>query len=87
MGYLIKSFITLYQKFFSPVLHALGGPGCGCRFSPTCSQYCIEAIDEYGVIKGVYLGVLRIVRCNPWGGMGLDPVPSRCKEERGEFSN
>lgn len=46
-----------------------------CRFTPTCSQYTIEAIRKHGIIKGGYLAVRRILRCNPWGGHGYDPVP------------
>ena len=46
-----------------------------CRFTPTCSQYAIEAIKRHGPIKGLYLAVRRILRCHPWGGSGYDPVP------------
>ena len=45
-----------------------------CRFTPTCSEYTIEAIEEYGVIKGIKLGIKRILRCSPHGGFGFDPV-------------
>lgn len=48
-----------------------------CRHIPTCSNYAIEAIMEYGTIKGSYLAIKRIVRCNPWGTSGYDPVPKR----------
>lgn len=46
-----------------------------CRFSPSCSQYAIEAIGKYGAIKGSWLAMKRLLRCNPWGGCGHDPVP------------
>ncbi len=46
-----------------------------CRFTPTCSQYMIEAIHKYGAFKGISLGLRRIRRCHPWGGSGYDPVP------------
>ncbi|MEO0463027.1 MAG: membrane protein insertion efficiency factor YidD [Pseudomonadota bacterium] len=46
-----------------------------CRFSPSCSQYAIEALGKYGTIKGGWLAVKRIARCHPWGGCGHDPVP------------
>ena len=46
-----------------------------CRFTPTCSQYMIEAIKKYGSIKGIYLGIKRILRCHPKGKSGYDPVP------------
>ncbi|MBQ1836828.1 MAG: membrane protein insertion efficiency factor YidD, partial [Paludibacteraceae bacterium] len=46
-----------------------------CRYTPTCSQYALEAIQKHGPLKGLYLAVRRILRCNPWGGSGYDPVP------------
>ena len=46
-----------------------------CRYAPSCSQYAIEALGKYGAIKGGWLALKRIVRCNPWGGHGHDPVP------------
>ncbi|MBR5105224.1 MAG: membrane protein insertion efficiency factor YidD [Alistipes sp.] len=61
--------IRFYQKFISP----LKPPSC--RFTPTCSQYAIEAIRKYGPIKGCWLAAKRIGRCHPWGGSGYDPVP------------
>ena len=72
---LIKVAIRGYQVVISPVLHWIGGPGSGCRFEPTCSWYCLEAVEQHGARQGLYLGVRRLVRCHPWGGAGLDPVP------------
>jgi len=46
-----------------------------CRFTPTCSEYALEAIKKYGPFKGFYLSFKRIMRCHPWGGQGYDPVP------------
>lgn len=46
-----------------------------CRYTPTCSQYAIEAINKHGAIKGLWLAIKRICRCHPWGGSGYDPVP------------
>lgn len=57
-----------YQKAISPLLPHV------CRYQPTCSQYMIEAIQVYGVWKGLFLGIKRILRCHPWGGSGYDPV-------------
>jgi putative membrane protein insertion efficiency factor len=62
-------FILMYQKFISPLLRP------SCRFHPTCSEYSIQAITKYGATKGVFLSLKRILRCNPWGGSGLDPIP------------
>ena len=58
-----------YKRFISP------GLGFNCRFTPTCSQYAIEAIKKHGPFKGLYLAVRRLLRCHPWGGSGYDPVP------------
>ncbi len=63
--------VRVYQKFLSPLLPP------SCRYQPTCSQYMIDAINEWGPLKGIWLGLKRIVRCHPWGGHGHDPVPSK----------
>lgn len=67
--------VRFYQIFISAPLHFLTGPFGGCRFEPTCSQYFIEAVLVHGPLKGTGMGVWRIMRCQPWGGEGLDPVP------------
>ncbi|MDD3108275.1 MAG: membrane protein insertion efficiency factor YidD [Alistipes sp.] len=46
-----------------------------CRFTPTCSAYCVEALRKHGLLKGCYLSLRRLMRCHPWGGSGYDPVP------------
>lgn len=61
--------IKLYQWIISPWL------GPKCRYTPTCSQYALEAFKKYGPIKGFWLALKRIIRCHPWGGHGYDPVP------------
>ena len=61
--------IKLYQWILSPLL------GPKCRFTPTCSQYSMQAFKKYGVFKGLWLTIKRIGRCHPWGGHGYDPVP------------
>ena len=66
---LIILLVKVYKKFISPLLP------CACRFHPTCSEYMIQAIQLHGICKGLYLGIRRILRCNPWGGSGDDPVP------------
>ena len=68
--------IRFYQKFISP-----RKPRC-CRFYPSCSQYAIEAIEEWGAVAGLGLSVWRILRCNPFGKCGSDPVPRRRRRKR-----
>ncbi|MGB0371950.1 MAG: membrane protein insertion efficiency factor YidD [Opitutales bacterium] len=75
MHRIILGFLRLYQLVLSPILHAIAGPGFGCRFYPTCSQYAIEAVKIHGAVRGLWLSLKRIIRCNPWGGSGVDPVP------------
>ncbi len=77
MKFLLSALIRFYQRFLSKPLHALGGPGAGCRFSPTCSQYFLDALKEHGSLRGSWLGIKRICRCHPWGGCGHDPVPPK----------
>jgi putative membrane protein insertion efficiency factor len=77
MLFLARLFIRGYQLVLSPVLSFLAGPGGGCRFEPTCSAYYLEALETHGVLRGSWLGVCRLARCNPWGGRGHDPVPPK----------
>jgi len=72
---LVCAAIRGYKRLLSPALHAIGGPGCGCRFEPSCSRYCLEAVEKHGVARGGWLGLRRLARCQPWGGTGWDPVP------------
>ena|SRR5215831_9891948 len=74
---LVRFFIRLYQCTLSPLLRLLCGPDCGCRFTPTCSRYFLEAVEMHGVGRGSWLGLKRLARCQPWGGCGYDPVPPR----------
>ena len=61
--------IWFYQHCISPYTPA------SCRFTPTCSEYMRQAIIKHGPLKGLWLGIRRILRCHPWGGSGYDPVP------------
>ena len=61
--------IRFYRYFISPWL------GANCRFEPSCSAYALEALHKHGALRGLVLGGWRILRCNPWGGSGYDPVP------------
>lgn len=67
--------ITLYQRTLSPALPVFFGPGCGCRYTPTCSHYAAEAVRVHGALRGSWLAVWRLARCMPWGSSGYDPVP------------
>lgn len=75
MKKLIIHLIRAYQVALSPALRMVGGAGGGCRFEPSCSAYCLQAVELHGSIKGLHLGLLRICRCHPWGPSGVDPVP------------
>ena len=60
--------LRMYQKYVSPML------GMNCRFVPSCSEYAVQAVRKYGVRRGLYLAFRRILRCNPFGKFGYDPV-------------
>ena len=66
--------VRAYQFCISPLLRP------SCRFMPTCSEYTIEALKIHGVLRGLALSVWRILRCNPYGGSGYDPVPLQKKD-------
>lgn len=69
LGWLLIQPIRFYQRYISPLTPPT------CRFTPSCSNYAIQAIRKHGPFKGLALAVWRILRCNPWGGSGYDPVP------------
>ena len=60
--------IKLYQRFISPML------GNNCRFVPSCSEYTRQAVDKYGIIKGSFKAIKRILRCHPFSDGGYDPL-------------
>ena len=64
--------LAIYRGAISPIIHALNGPAC--RFEPSCSAYARDAIAEHGIVRGGAMALWRIVRCNPLGGHGYDPV-------------
>lgn len=65
--------LILLVRFYQLCISPLKPPSC--RFTPTCSQYAIEALRKHGPIRGLYLTAKRLLRCHPWGGSGYDPVP------------
>ncbi|HEY8404106.1 MAG TPA: membrane protein insertion efficiency factor YidD [Flavobacteriales bacterium] len=67
--------IRVYQAVISPLL------GPKCRHTPSCSEYAVQAINEWGVLKGIFLGIKRILKCHPWGTFGYDPVPTNPKNK------
>jgi len=69
MRRLVTGLIRGYQYAVSPLL------GPACRFYPSCSQYALEAVERFGVVRGGYLAVRRLARCHPWHPGGFDPVP------------
>ena len=79
LSYILIKFIKGYKFLISPLL------GHSCRYLPTCSDYCIEALKEYGFIKGIFIGAKRILSCHPWGKGGFDPVKKEIKVKNNGF--
>ncbi len=69
LSYILLGLVHFYKNAISPLTPP------SCRYTPTCSEYAIQAIKKYGAIKGFWLALKRISRCHPWGGSGYDPVP------------
>lgn len=76
MKYLFMGLIRFYQKVISP----LKPPSC--RFYPTCSQYSYEAFSRFGIFKGLYLSIFRILKCHPYHPGGFDPVPEKKQKNK-----
>jgi uncharacterized protein len=70
---ILTGFLMLLVKFYQYVISPL--IPASCRYTPTCSEYSMQALKKYGPFKGLWLSLKRILRCNPWGGSGYDPVP------------
>lgn len=73
MGNAILFLLRGYKKYISPHL------GRNCRFTPTCSEYAMQAVETHGTLKGLLLAAWRVLRCNPFGKYGYDPVPDKGK--------
>jgi putative membrane protein insertion efficiency factor len=77
---LLVFMIRLYQWLISPAKIVLfGSAGC-CRFTPSCSEYALQAVKIHGAARGVLMALKRIARCHPWGRAGDDPVPARLSD-------
>lgn len=82
MKFIVRKIFILLVRVYQLVLSPLLPPSC--RHTPTCSTYMIQAINEWGAMKGGWLGLKRIGRCHPWGTSGYDPVPKKCDCEKCE---
>jgi putative membrane protein insertion efficiency factor len=71
----LVAILRFYKRFISPMLPP------ACRFQPTCSEYAMEAVEHYGVLKGSWMAACRLARCNPWSRGGFDPVPLEPQEK------
>ena len=76
---LLVFLVRIYRWTLSPLKNLLFGAGGCCRYSPSCSCYAMDALRQHGAIRGSWLSLKRIIRCNPWGGEGYDPVPGRAR--------
>jgi len=76
MTYVLLASLAFYRRWLSPAVHALS-PGGGCRYVPTCSEYAQVAIATHGPARGVWLALMRLLRCHPFARGGLDQVPPR----------
>ena len=74
LAFIVSLPIRFYRAAISPWL------GSNCRYHPTCSAYAMEALEKHGGIRGTWLAAKRVLRCHPWGGMGVDDVPEPKKK-------
>lgn len=72
---MLRSALIALLRFYQRAVSPLTPPAC--RFTPSCSEYALQAVEEHGTLRGAWLGAKRVVRCRPWGGSGWDPVPGR----------
>jgi putative membrane protein insertion efficiency factor len=82
----IRLVIRFYQRILNPMLKFSAGPAAGCRYTPTCSNYFLQAVEIHGPFRGSWHGICRIFRCHPWGGSGYDPVPPGRDAEKNAHS-
>jgi len=70
----LLALLAIYRLVLSPLIH-LFAPGTACRYEPSCSAYAVDALRQYGALKGLWLTARRFLDCHPWGHFGVDPVP------------
>ena len=75
-SFLLIKIIKSYRYFISPLL------GHSCRYLPTCSEYSIDALKEFGLVKGIFLSIKRVLSCHPWGKGGFDPIKKEIKVKK-----
>lgn len=75
MGVKVDRMPDVYRRWLSPLLHSVSGVSGACRFQPSCSEYAVMAVAQHGVFHGSALSLWRLLRCNPFGRGGFDPVP------------
>jgi len=80
LSWMLRGAIRSYQLLLRPVMAP------SCRFEPSCSDYAMEALARHGTVRSVGLIAWRLLRCNPWGGTGYDPVPEATHSRRGQCS-
>jgi putative membrane protein insertion efficiency factor len=73
----------VYRRWISPWIHSVSGVSGACRFQPTCSEYAMVAVGRHGVLWGAALALWRVLRCNPFGQGGFDPVPGTYRDAAG----
>jgi putative membrane protein insertion efficiency factor len=74
--FILVGALRLYQWLLSPAKTVLFGPASRCRYTPSCSEYALEAVRTHGACRGIWLAVGRLCRCHPWAAWGPDPVPA-----------
>lgn len=79
--------IRVYQLSLSPAQTYFLGVNGGCRYTPSCSNYAMDALREHGAVAGSFLAARRICRCHPWGGCGHDPVPPKTQKAPFKLKN